>query len=224
MSTDFTKQYTDLLIIQYHNKPKAKGHIEVFASELEKIYNLLVSFEDAFDLDKATGKQLDILGKIVGINRIVPFSIAKDYFGFSDVPNSKTFGAGKFKDLKEIAYTDYELNDEDYRFFIKAKVLKNFTSGYLSKDGLNLQGAIDFLFDNKAYIVDNRDMTFTIYINDTFNLGKISFIRQLGLYPFPCGTDLKYLVSYSQSGTFGFSNNPNSKTFGMGKFAKIYKG
>jgi hypothetical protein len=202
MGTEFTKQYTDLLIIQYHNKPKAKGHLEVFASELEKIYNLMVSFEDAFDLDKATGKQLDIIGKIVGISRRIPNIALREYFGFDGYFNTRTFNEAPFFNINESPYTDYQMNDTDYRFYINAKVLKNFVNAKMSKGYLNIQRCIDNLFSNKAIISDNRNMTFDLWIKESFNIDKIRYINVLDLYPLPAGTKIRDVWIYPDDGDF----------------------
>lgn len=70
--TDFTKQYTDLIIKQYWEKPKAFAEIEAKAGNYEKVKNFYDSVLEAFDLDTATGRTLDIIGKIVGIERVEP--------------------------------------------------------------------------------------------------------------------------------------------------------
>ena len=57
---NFIEEYKKLLIWQYQDKKKKKKHIELILSEFEKIYNLLNVIPDAFDLDKAVGKQQDI--------------------------------------------------------------------------------------------------------------------------------------------------------------------
>ena len=64
------KYYADLLIVQYYSKPKARGTIAAFADPL--IMNLLPDkLEQAFDLETAVGKQLDILGQRLGVTRNV---------------------------------------------------------------------------------------------------------------------------------------------------------
>ena len=61
--------YQDLLIVQYHDKPKAKAMIK--AEIEETLANLLdIQVRDAFDVDTAVGVQLDIIGKWVGVDRI----------------------------------------------------------------------------------------------------------------------------------------------------------
>ena len=64
------KRYTDLIISQYKNKLKMLADF----SSLAKIYleNAFVLHQVANVLDfrKASGKQLDLIGKIIGVNRL----------------------------------------------------------------------------------------------------------------------------------------------------------
>jgi hypothetical protein len=209
----FTDEYKKLLIIQYSDKPKALAQIQLTVSKLEEVYNLISSFKTAFDLDIAVGKQLDIIGKMVGISRKVPFAVPKNYFGFEGHPHSYPMG-NKFienfvsypmKNKFEIPYTTGELNDYDYRFFMKAKIIKNNTkSTMIDINNLSLQNAIDYLFNNTGYVVDNKDMSFTLYIDQSFNLDMIQYMTQLGLIPKPQGVNMYTLIQYVEGKTFGF--------------------
>lgn len=218
----FTDSYLNLLILQYRELPKAEQTITALAAKFEELYNVLIQFEQEFDVDTARGVQLDILGKIVGISRSVPLVIPKNYFGFDD--NSASFPMGDkfltvvtypFKDKFEPDYTDAQLNDFDYRFFIKSKIIKNnSTMKMIDEDNKkSLQDAIDFLFDSLAYVNDNQDMTVTIYVDSTFDLSKLPYITQLDLIPRPQTVGIKQFISYNEGNTFGFSDNPNSKGF-----------
>lgn len=64
-STD--SYYSNLLIMQYHDKPKAKATVEAFVN----IYpdDLVTKVINAFDIDTAVGAQLDILGEYVDVDR-----------------------------------------------------------------------------------------------------------------------------------------------------------
>lgn len=223
----FTDEYKKLLIIQYADKPNALAQIELTMGKLEEVYDLALSLEQAFDLDQATGKQLDILGKIVGINRSVPFAVPKNYFGFSDNPTTAWPMGDKFisvvaypmKNKFEIPYSTGELNDFTYRFFIKAQIIKNYAKGtMIDENNLSIQNAIDFLFNNEAYVVDNQNMSMNIYINNTFDFNMIQYIEQLDLIPRPQGVKYKSIISYIDGNTFGF--NPNNTGFGD-KFSGI---
>lgn len=212
--------YRNLLIIQYADKPKAKKHIEAILSEVEKVYNLANSFENAFDLDLAVGKQLDILGKIVGISRIV-VAIPKKYFGFSDYEYSYPMG-DKFltvvsypmRDKFEIPYSSSLLNDYLYRFFIKAKVIKNYAKAtMIDENKLSIQDVIDYLFQGKAYVVDNLDMTMSIYVDKSFDFDIIRYALKLSLIPLGQGVKISEVIAYDVQNTFGFKDNPNVKGF-----------
>ena len=63
------RYYSNLLILQYKDKPRAKAQVEAFVQEA--IINLLpVSIRDSFDLTTAKGEQLDFLGKYIGVKRV----------------------------------------------------------------------------------------------------------------------------------------------------------
>ena len=87
----FESDYVNLLIKQYWEKPKANAEIAFKAGVWRKTFEWIDSFSNEFDLDNATGDRLDIIGRIVGINRIVPFVVAKIAFGFSENPNARGF-------------------------------------------------------------------------------------------------------------------------------------
>ncbi len=222
MSQEFINQYLDLLIIQYSDSPKAVAEITLKASEYSKIQEFYASFFDAFDLDEAVGDQLNILGKVVGIPRIVPFSTAKKFFGFDDNANSLSFDQGTFFDkFTDIGYSDTELSDIQMRRLIRAKAAKNTTSPYMvSDERISIQDVINSAFNGAAYVVDNYNMFLTLYIDGLEILDDLILIRNLDLLPSPQGVGYKFVISYSTEATFGFSDNSNSKTFGQGVFAE----
>jgi len=222
--SDFTEIYKSLLILQYADKPKARQTIETWAAEWEGIYDFARSFETEFDLDTAWGDRLDKIGKIVGQDRIVERGYAKTYFGFEGIPGAKTFGAGPFFSiLRDSGFAKTVLDDTQFRFFIRAKIAKNIASARLSSAGGDngLQDTIDFLFKSQAFVVDNKDMTLTIYIDEAYDLDQLRIIRDEDLLPSPQGVGYKTVIQYTDAGTFGFSNNPNAKGFGLGKFARL---
>ena len=206
------------LIIQYGQKSNAVATVTAYSEEFELIYDNANILQMAYDLDFAVGKQLDTLGKIVGISRNVPFSVPKKYFGFDGHLNAYPFGSKfnvvvsyPFRSKFEIPYSDGQLNDNDYRFFIKAKIIKNYaTSKNIDSSNLSIQNTVDYLFNSKAYIVDNKDMTMTLYIDESYDLSKIRYIQLLDLLPRPQGVRYNTLVNYQEGITFGFNSNNSS--------------
>jgi hypothetical protein len=209
----FIEAYKRLLIAQYADKEKATAHISAILSKFEEVYEFAKSFEKAFDIDFAIGKQLDIIGKIVRINRNVPFAIPKKYFGFDGHKNAYPFGdkskdvvAYPFKDKFEIPYTSGTLNDQQYRFFIKAKIMKNYSCGKIidEDDRLSIQNAIDYIFNGIGYITDRKNMTLTLYIDRSFDEDMIQYIKQAEVLPRPQGVKYNSIVQYDNGKTFGF--------------------
>ncbi len=86
--------YSNLLILQYHNKPKAKATIEAVVNLLPD--ELIQEVIGGFDIETAVGKQLDILGEYIGVDRY--------YLEDNEVK---------------------VLDDEDYRIILKLKAICN---------------------------------------------------------------------------------------------------
>lgn len=87
---DLIAYYVNLLIIQYHNKPKAKATIALYTKEL--IANaILLQIEEAYNLETAVGRQLDVLGKYEDIDRFYNVINLVDFFSipkYADVDAS----------------------------------------------------------------------------------------------------------------------------------------
>lgn len=63
----YSDYYANLLIMQYHNKPKAKATIK--ASTLSIPDTLIQDVLNGYDIETAVGAQLDTLGQYVGVDR-----------------------------------------------------------------------------------------------------------------------------------------------------------
>lgn len=218
----FESDYRDLLIKQYWEKPKARAEIELQAGTWGRVYGWLSQFPESFDVDFAVGAQLDVIGRVVGVPRSVPEALPKVFFGFDGYDDVQGF-ASKFDALRESApfaskfapaYTAFQLNDNDYRLFIKAKIAKNNASAYMvSDDRITVQDAVNATFGGLAYIVDNKDMTATVYISPSYDLDRLRLIRQLDLIPRGMGVGVAFIVQAEPGITFGFDRNPNSMGF-----------
>jgi len=218
----FESEYVNLLIKQYWEKPKAAAEIEMMAGTWRRTFEWIDSFSDEFDLDNATGDRLDIIGRIVGIKRIVPFVVPKIAFGFDENPNARGFDdkfspladRAPFQDKFERAYTSLQLDDTAYRFFIRARIAKNVGGPYLVDDqGLAIQTAINTLFDGLAYVLDKKDMTMTLYVSPQYNLDNLRAIIKLDLLPKPQGVRYGVVIQAGPGETFGFADNVDSLPF-----------
>ena len=218
----FESEYVNLLIKQYWEKPKANAEIEMKAGVWRKTFEWIDSFSDEFDLDNATGDRLDIIGRIAGIGRIVPFVIPKIAFGFDENENARGFDdkfspltdRTPFQDKFEREYTSLQLDDTAYRFFIRARISKNVGGPYLVDDrGLSIQAVINTLFNGLAYVIDKKNMTLALYVSPSFNLDQLRAIIKLGLIPKPQGVRYGVIVQAGPGETFGFADNVNALPF-----------
>jgi hypothetical protein len=213
----FKSDYRDLLIKQYWDKPKARAEIELQAGTWSRAFDWLKSFISEFDLDLATGARLDIIGRIVGQPRLIPNALARVFFGFADNPNAGTFnnkegtvvGAAPFKDKWERAYTTYELNDNQYRLFLRAKIVRNTAGPQLP----NINAAISTLFDGAAYVVDNNDMRLTLHVSPLYDEQTLIAILRSDLLPKPAGVSYDTIIKSAPGETFGFADNDNAQPF-----------
>ncbi len=75
--------YADLLAYEYRGLPNANRQTRLFAKQAAAdlfVQQLLI----CYDIDQAVGKQLDVLGKYVGVPRNIGSIIPRPYFGFWD--------------------------------------------------------------------------------------------------------------------------------------------
>ena len=219
---NFESEYVNLLIKQYWEKPKAAAEIAMKAGMWRKTFEWIDSFSEEFDLDNATGDRLDIIGRVVGIKRIVPFVVPKIAFGFDENVNARGFDGkfspltdrAPFQDKFERAYTSLQLDDTAYRFFIRARIAKNVGGPYLVDDqGLAIQEVVGTLFAGGAYVLDKKDMTLTLYVSPQYNLDNLRAIIKLDLLPKPQGVRYGVVIQAGPGETFGFADNVNSLPF-----------
>lgn len=134
--------YSNLLIKQYYDKPKARKTIELIASLLPTVP--LEQMNDAYSLDKAIGKQQNILARWVGVNRNYPSPRYKTgiYFaqphirgngieltdasqsGFQQFNNPQPWN-GPFITADDLVFDDNLVSDFDLDILIKMKIIKN---------------------------------------------------------------------------------------------------
>lgn len=132
--------YINLLTSLYRNKPKFQEWLDILITPYSDIGNLSETMYQYFDVDFAIGVQLDVLGYIVGVERILPY-----------LPASTS---------------NPILNDDDFRVLIKAEIIKNNWDGKI----IDLQNLWETLFPNNSLkITDNQDMSVSISIGGSLS-------------------------------------------------------
>jgi len=194
--SDFTDIYKEYLILQYYGKEKATAEMELYASEFENVFNFLNAFLNEFDLDQATGDRLDLIGKIVGQPRFIAGGVPKFFFGFDGNAQSLAYGQGRWRLASDTLADSALMTDGQYKFALKAKIAKNSVSAKVitDDDREGMQTTISRLFDKRAYVVDNLDMTMTLNIDDDYPSDDVDLLVNAGLLPNPMGVE--FIINY----------------------------
>ena len=172
--SDYSKYLSNLLIIQYNSKPRAKATIESLGAMFPD--ELILAIRDGFNIETAEGKQLDILAKYIGAER-----------GYTNSSNQKAV-----------------LTDEEFRILLKLKIIVNSGSGTLyglETSLYNLFGTGIRVVENlDAY--GNQTMSLTYYIrSDWANVGLAAV--QQKILPHPTGVGYTYNLAAREK-YFGF--------------------
>ena len=136
--TDLINYYQNLLIIQYHDQPKAQATIDLLVGTA-LASGILQDIQEGFNIDTAVGAQLDILGKYVDLTRSFQGQNLTGYFTFTNYSDPSTppgkigftdYTQGFTKVGQFLIYSDYLsdtllLDDTDYRLLIKLRIFQN---------------------------------------------------------------------------------------------------
>lgn len=207
----YTQRYIDLLIFQYQ-VPKAQQTIKTLTQlNCDIVNNILMKFIKAFDIDKAVGRQLDIIGALVGQSRNFNTIFYYEKFTFGETDGTieeNGVGFSLANNLQDGIFTTpaflqkatYTANDDDYRFMIKLKIFKNHNSN-TNEDYYRICKEI---FKNQVVFTDNRDMTIEYLLLDTSNNIKNILISNKEFLPAPAGVNIKIIATTPASKIFEF--------------------
>lgn len=217
--------YTNLLIIQYHNKTKARATINLIATEM-LANGLILDVKEGYNIDTAVGVQLDIIGKYVGVDRFYQSQdIDFTAFGYSNAAEEEVdqvtgyadaadFDSkeGTFLSASDVIGNGFSLSDSDYRILIKLKILlnhSNFSNG-------SLDDSIYQIFGPTLYAVDNLNMSMEYFTDADLSL-IVRVALAKGLLPHPMGVRINHVIE--ENTYFGFSNATEQESVGQTGYA-----
>lgn len=204
--------YTTLITSQHRNKPKFNALVDLTANGVGGIGAVITSMQSLFDVDTATGEQLDTIGLWVGVSRRleVPLNVF-----FSWNTNSLGWNEGQWNGAHQAGTTTILLDDDTYRRLMKTVIRANHWDGTLVQYQEIMQ---TFFPDNIFRAVDNQDMTMTLFVVTGPPLSNID-VQMLTTGPLskikPAGVGINIEAPYN----FGFSESPTSSGFNQGTFA-----
>ena len=209
---------SDLLIWQYWGKKRAKATIDLLAGEAERVYLSAVGLASILSIDDAHGWALDLVGRHVGISRSLPAFVARPYFGWAGDDSANPFGVGEWFRVGGQLRDPILMNDEDYRFMIRAKILKNFQIGDIG----DIVDSVQFLFGENANAVDGYDMSVVTVILPAAQLNALQMyaIRSMDILRRPIGTKYRFLQVDARK-PFGWASDPQAAGFNDGIFSRF---
>lgn len=205
------------IALQYSESEKFRAWISAlmgFAQELETSYQQIAL---QTDIDIATGVNLDVIGDIVGVSRIIPASIAVQFFGFEAQPGATVFGeegtaiGARFRNEGESDVATSVLQDPEFRLLIRAKIIKNHSRGTTE----DLLAGLAYLANTDAAVVEDLgDMAIGVAIGRLLTFQEVALIATLDILPRPDGVRIAWRAMYDAEKYFGFDGQPNAKPFG----------
>ena len=207
--------YSDLLIWQY-KLPNAIAEIDMKSKFWIDFMEDCLKFIDMWNIDTAEKYSLDVLGRIFGVSRTSVSMTEKDYLTYYEKTGGLGWGQGRWYRSGEAFRETILLEDEEFRFLIKARIWKIYQNPSL----YYLTDALQDLTGDDAFIVDNYDMTMKIFYGSEIDLN--SFIRfaveNLDILPRPIG--VMYTYEQASAKYFGFDGDEfdNNYGFDVGRF------
>ena len=218
MNTELIEYYVNLLIIQYNNKPKARAHISALLFE-EMIYDIAIAVRDGFNIETAIGAQLDILSKIIGVDRIVTrASFTRSYFGYALYTDpGPTYAFGGYADYTDTSvdrqfrlYIEdnralYDLTDPELRMMLKMQIINNNSNGSMK----SIDDLLSAFFFGEVIFVERYPMGETFIFEE--GLRRLATIAQSeGILPRPAGVNLTVSFVPYINAMFGFKRYGSS--------------
>jgi len=158
---DGTQQYLTLLPIQNQAQPNFVSMVVMTCQPFTDTSAMLATLPSLFDLDYATGQQLDIIGQWVGASRNLTTPIAGVYFAW-DTPNVG-WDEGEWKTPNDPASGVVSLPDESFRSVLKARILNNHWDGSIP-DAYSLMNSVFLNLGYSIAIKDNSDLTIDLIL------------------------------------------------------------
>jgi hypothetical protein len=213
----YTEAFKDKEVFDKYVQLLLSGSIE-----LQEVYRQLMQERS---IDTAVGAQLDIIGDIVGQPRELIDTALIEYFAFDGYPEAASYGdlndpsvGGFYYSYGDPLAGNTLLNDEQYRLFIKAKIIKNSTNVTPNQ----MLEFISFVFGiNVNNIIGEGNAEFTLLIGkelNSFERVLLNYVSYSSGYPSrfipkPIGVRVNY-GQFNQDNFFGFQGTPNAKGYG----------
>lgn len=214
------QDYVDLITSEHADKPNFIAVVTAVCGAFAEVGSAVLALPGDFDLDECVGAQLDVVGEWVGMKRKLLVPLTNVYFSLDT--SGLGFDQGSWQGPGNPATGLVTLDDDTYRFLIRAKIAANMWDGSNESLGTILQN----LFTGTslvAFIEDRMDMTYDVCIVGGAPSAVMAAVLRNGLLPIkPGGIEVNgyFMSSASPAPIFGFDvENSNISGFDNGAWA-----
>lgn len=194
---------------QYADKPKAVEWLNIVPDIASEMQTTFKAIQNSYDIDANEGEQLNVIGRIVGIDRSFESQVFYEpdtVFGADN--DASQFGGidSQFESTGDNISID--VSDSIFRVLLKAKIAKNNSDA--SIDGI--AHALNYITNSAPIsVIDNEDMTFSVSFGTALTDIEKFVFNTFDIIPRPQGVKfLGYVDEESITqfgGTFGWGDN-----------------
>lgn len=193
--------YLDLVASQHRGAPRFVDALTTLLSLADDCRAAVAALPADFDLDAATGVQLDVIGKWVGFSRFLDAPISGVYFALDieGVGLDQGTWQGQFDPTDGVV----RLDDETYRKLMRVKIAANSWDGTIPSAVEILNGVFAGTDtpDAKFYIEDHQNMSMLVGISGGPPPALFAALLARGYFRLkPVGVQIEY-VSSSEFGS-----------------------
>lgn len=215
-------KYTNLITSEHFDKPKFFALVAFLTNMVLAVTDVVNQLSLLFDLDTATGVQLDIVGEWIGATRFVNIP-SNVYFTLDD--SSLGFDTGIWWEPFNPTTTVARLPDDYYRVLLYAKVIANQWNGTIPAIYASYQTLFGPQSDTQVLVQDRDNMSMDLAIVGVLPDPLTTAMITGGYLNFkPAGVKLGAYMFTSVPGAplFGFDvENANIAGFDVGGWATI---
>jgi hypothetical protein len=192
--------------VQYRNDPPTVAWFNIIPTVAGEIYNVYEQIRESYDIDKASGELLNIIGRIVDIDRSYETKIVFEVNQWGS--QASQFGGNGIQYKTTGKNINNEVSDVIYRMLIKSKIAKNNSNATLDDIVTSLKYIVGV---DKVRVIDNRDMSFSVSFGEELNDTSRFVIDNFDIIPRPQGvrfsgyTEEPSITQYG--GKYGWGSN-----------------
>ncbi|KRP76668.1 DUF2612 domain-containing protein [Pseudomonas lactis] len=183
MNMDHVERAKTRIINEYRGKNRMVRWVTI-APEIsnDHVERPLDQIHGSYDVDTVSGEMLDIIGRIVGVDRPILRDAEFDVFGYAGNDSYTNYNIAPY--IGDGEAIDAPLNNDLYRKLIKAKIARNISDGTAD----SIIQLVEIIIGVKVTaLVDNGDKSFDLGVASQLDNTTLYLIYNFDLIPRPQG-------------------------------------